>query len=461
MTDPLPIPPIRHRLRHDIRLPGSKSITNRALILAALSEGTVCLEGVLFSRDTRIMLEALRQLGFSADADEAAGTVRVDGAGGAIPAASATLRVGNAGTAARFLPALAARRPGGEFHFDGDPAMRRRPMKGLLDALRALGAAEVTFHGETDHFPFTLRTKGYRGGDAEVDARESSQILSALLLSAADAEPVRLTAPSVRRAYVAITLRMREAFGAAPAAEIEETGEDAFRLPATRYAGPAEGRYRIEPDVSAAGYFLALALILGGGLRIPGLGPRPLQGDAHFLDVLRHHGLEADADGEGWVVEQPGELSDAARDDREIDFNTISDTFLTYAAITPLLGGAVRITGIGHTRKQETDRVAGMAAELAKLGQQVREEPDALVIRPDPAELLARAQRAREAGACLEVETYEDHRFAMSFAILACFDLLGDGAPWLAIRDPDCCAKTFPAFFDCLDSLRREETAEA
>ena len=455
MTDPLPIRPIRHRLLHDIRLPGSKSITNRALVLAALSESPVLLEGMLFSRDTRIMLEALRVLGFSAEADEAEGTARVGGGAGDIPADSATLHVGNAGTAARFLPALAARRAGGEFRFDGDPAMRKRPIKGLLDALRALGAADVSFHGEIGHFPFTLHTKGYRGGHADIDASESSQILSALLLSAGGPEPLCLSSPGVRRAYVDITLRMREAFGAAPA---DEEADGALRLPPARYRGPAGGRYRIEPDVSAAGYFLTLALILGGGLRIPGLGPEPLQGDARFLDVLGHHGLEADADDDGWVIEQPGSLADAGREDREIDFNPISDTFLTYAAISPFLGGAVRITGIGHTRKQETDRVAGMAAELAKLGQRVGEEPDALVIRPDPAELKARAQRAREAGECIEIDTYEDHRFAMSFAVLGCFDLLGDGSPWLAIRDPGCCAKTFPAFFDCLDSLRREAT---
>ena len=148
------------------------------------------------------------------------------------------------------------------------------------------------------------------------------------------------------------------------------------------------------------------------------------------------------------------EDNDPLRDHREIDFNSISDTFLTYAAIAPLLGGSVRITGIGHTRRQETDRIAGMAAELSKLGQLVKEEEDALTVQPKPNELRARALAARNRGELLAIDTYEDHRFAMSFAILGSVDLLGDGRPWLAIKDPACCGKTFPDFFQVLDRLR-------
>ncbi|MFW6218062.1 MAG: 3-phosphoshikimate 1-carboxyvinyltransferase, partial [Verrucomicrobiota bacterium] len=189
-------------------------------------------------------------------------------------------------------------------------------------------------------------------------------------------------------------------------------------------------------------------------LRLPGLGPQPLQGDAHFVEVLAHHGLRVDAKHDHWLARCPAD-NDPQRGHREIDFSSISDTFLTYAAIAPLLGGSVRISGIGHTRRQETDRIAGMAAELSKLGQLVKEDQDALTIAQKPNELRARALAARNRGELLPVDTYEDHRFAMSFAILGSFDLLGDGKPWLAIKDPACCGKTFPAFFETLEQLRR------
>jgi len=450
MLDPLLIQPINHSLDGKLSLPGSKSITNRALILAALAEGVTTLKGSLFSRDTRIMLTALETLGFEVSADEDAHLIRVVGLGGRIPNKRAKLDVGNAGTAARFLTAFLALHPGGEYELDGDTPMRSRPMSGLIRALSDLGAAEFEYQGEPEHFPFTLRAKGYHGGEAIVDAEASSQILSALLLSAPVGGSVKLTCPDVRPQYVAITLKMREAFGAA-AVEIDDSG--IYELPATTYAPNPGGSYAIEPDVSAASYFLALTLIHGGELRIPNLNKDPLQGDAHFAEVLAHHGLRVDADRGSWTAtcNNPEGIQ---RGHREIDFNSISDTFLTYAAMAPLLGGSVRITGIGHTRNQETDRIAGMAAELSKLGQLVKEEPDALTIQPKPNELRARALQARSEGKPITIDTYEDHRFAMSFGVLASFDLLGDGQPWLAIKDPACCGKTFPGFFAALESLR-------
>ena len=322
-------------------------------------------------------------------------------------------------------------------------------MSGLLDALAALGAADFEFHGQPGHFPFTLTSHGYRGGSARVDARASSQILSALLLSGAgDQAGLELICPEVRPAYVAITLKMREAFGAEPLAA---AADGHYQLAPLAYVSP--GTYAIEPDISAASYFLALTLMLGGALRIPQLGPDPLQGDARFAEVLAYHGLQVDADEAEWRVSRaPAEVIE--REHREIDFNAFSDTFLTYAAIAPLLGGSVRITGIGHTRQQETDRIAGMAAELSKLGQLVKEEDDALTVMPKPNELRARARAARSRGELLEMETYEDHRFAMSFGILGSYDLLGDGEAWLAIRNPDCCGKTFPQFFQALEALQ-------
>jgi len=451
MNDPLPITPFTASLNARIELPGSKSITNRALILAALANGETTLEGALFSRDTRIMLVALETLGFQCSTDEAAQTITVKGENGQIPAKSAELSVGNAGTAARFLTAFLALATGGTYRLDGDPAMRQRPMSGLIEALVELDAAEFEFHGEDGFFPFTLKAKGYRGGHAHADASSSSQILSALLLSApAGSAPVSISSPGVRPFYVTLTHKLREAFGAEPV-EIDETGT--YTLAASHYESP--GRYAIEPDLSAASYFLALTMIQGGSIKIPKLGTDPLQGDAHFVDVLNHHGLRVDAENNEWSAACSNPLG-IERGHREIDFNTISDTFLTYAAISPLLGGSVRICGIGHTRHQETDRIAGMAAELSKLGQLVKEEDDALTISIKPNELRARALKARSKGELLAVETYEDHRFAMSFAILGSYDLLEDGQPWLAIKDPGCCGKTFPHFFEVLDQLREE-----
>ncbi|MFU8848861.1 MAG: 3-phosphoshikimate 1-carboxyvinyltransferase [Opitutales bacterium] len=448
MQDPLPIAPIQKPLDASVVLPGSKSITNRALILAALAPGETTLKGALFSRDTRIMLAALEALGYAIKTNEEGSEIRVDSKDGQIPLSEAKLHVGNAGTAARFLTAFLARNPGGRYELDGDPAMRERPMSGLLDALVQLGAAEFEFHGKKGHFPFTLTAKAYSGGSAEVDASASSQILSALLLSGTSAATaLTLVCPGVRPAYVAITLKMREAFGAPPLAA-DAAGH--YRLEPQSYRSP--GTYSIEPDISAASYFLALCLIQNGKLHIPHLGPNPLQGDAHFVEVLAHHGLRVDAEPDNWLVAcAPG--TDIQRGHREIDFNGFSDTFLTYAAIAPLLGGSVRIAGIGHTRHQETDRIAGMAAELSKLGQLVKEEDDALTIQPKPNELRARALAARSRGELLTIDTYEDHRFAMSFGILGSYDLLGDGLPWLAIKDPACCGKTFPKFFDVLANL--------
>lgn len=451
MTDPLPITPFTQALDHHIRLPGSKSITNRALILAALADGDTRLEGALFSRDTRLMLEALNRLGVPCAADEIAHTIIIQGASGTIPSGSATIHVGNAGTAARFLTAFLALRPGGSYQLDGDPAMRERPMAGLLNALQALDAATFEFHGTPGHFPFTLKANGYKGGSASVDASASSQILSALLLAApAGSGDIGLTCPGVRPSYVAITLRMREAFAAIPVcADLDGN----YALDRIRYKAPENGRYQIEPDVSAASYFLALTLLQGGQLTIPQLGSTPLQGDARFIDVLAHHGLQVNSDSGQWIARRvTSEIVDP--DEREIDFNPFSDTFLTYAAIAPLLGGSVRICGIGHTRHQETDRIAGMANELSKLGQLVKQEDDALTIRAQPDQLRSLAMQARHAGQLLEIDTYEDHRFAMSFAILGSVDLIGDGQPWLAIKDPGCCGKTFPDFFKALDQLR-------
>ncbi len=411
MLDPLPIVPFTRPARGAVPLPGSKSITNRALILAALSERTVTLHQALFSQDTRLMVEALRALGFGVETDEPARLVRIAGRGGEIPAREARIDVGNAGTVARFLAALVCLRPDGVYDFSGDEAMGRRPIGALLDALAAQGAQATA-----RSFPFTLRTAGLPGGAVELDASESSQLLSALLMVAPHARTplrVRLKGPTVSRPFVEMTERMLEQFAAQPAG------------------------YAIEVDATAASYFLALPLVAGGHVSLTGLRTvQSLQGDIGFVSVLHRAGLAVTEAGRG---EEASIATGAPRRGVTADFNAFSDTFLTLAAIAPLLDGPTRITGIGHTRRQETDRVAGAARELRRLGQEVIEEEEALTIVPRPLQ------------PDIEIETYNDHRFAMSFAILGCHDLRGDGRPWLWIRHPGCCAKTFPDFFDVLE----------
>jgi 3-phosphoshikimate 1-carboxyvinyltransferase len=438
LPDVLAVPPFPGPARGSVSIPGSKSLTNRALLMAALCDGPVTLAGALFSEDTEIMAEALRRLGFEVDEDEEAGEIRVQGLGGRIPATDADLFVGLAGTAARFLTALCAAASRGTFKLDGVPQMRRRPMRGLIGALRALGA-DIRCTREEGFFPLEIRASGLRGGQVEIDAAESSQMLSALLLVsplAAGPVTVRLSG-SVRMPFVRMTTRQMGQFGIA----VPEPGP-ATTLAPGRYASP--GRYEVEPDASAASYFAALPLVVGGSLLLRGLRPEAgsLQGDVGFLGVLRRCGLSAAAGPGGITVAREGPSANGV----DQDFSRFSDTFLTLAAIAPLLEGATRITGIAHTRKQETDRVAGMAAELRRLGQEVEESEDALVIRPRP---LRRD---------VTVDTHGDHRFAMSFGVLGSRDL-GGGAPWLRIADPACSAKTFPGFFDALAGVRAASPA--
>ena len=424
LPDPLPVLPFTRPVRGAVTLPGSKSLTNRALLLAALCDQPVTLTGALFSEDTRLMAEALRKLGFTVEADEPALTLRVAGQTKGFAVGEADLFVGLAGTAARFLTALCAAAPHGIYRLDGVPQMRKRPMKGLIDALRQLGA-DIRCPGEEGFFPLEIHARGLRGGTVSLDASESSQLLSALLMVAPLAlAPVEVNLVSgVRRTFIEMTRRLMAEFGQ-PAATLTDPAK--FRLTPARYVSP--GSYAIEPDATAASYFQALPFVAGGALALPGLRPpgAGLQGDSAFVEVLAR------------VRARPAGTRLAE------NFHEISDTFLTLAAIAPLLDGPTLITGIAHTRKQETDRVAGMARELQKLGQHVVEQEDSLEIHPRP---LRDGQ---------VIETYHDHRFAMSFGILGCHDRHRNGASWLAIRDPGCCAKTFPHFFELLEAVRRK-----
>ena len=448
----LPITPFTRLVRGKVTLPGSKSLTNRALLLAALCKEKVVLIGALFSEDTHLMIEALNALGFTVNANAEAQTIEVSGqANGFKSEKSVDIFVGLAGTAARFLTALCAAAPRGVYRIDGIPQMRKRPMKGLIDALRSLGG-DVRCTGVEGFFPLEIHAKGLRGGEVAIDASESSQMLSALLMVAPFAEKeIKISLiGSVRQPFVDMTKFLMMEFGQA-------IGPSGDNQPIVITPGSYHFScvYPIEPDATAASYFEALTLVAGGKLYIPGLRRvgLGLQGDARFLEVIKKIGGEVSP---RYNPDSPAEMPIIGTDISfrspvplkaiTENFNEFSDTFLTLAAISPLLSGKTTITGIAHSRKQETDRVSGMVRELRKLGQDVHEheDGDGLTITPRPLK------------SGVEIETYGDHRFAMSFAILGCHDLHGDGRPWLSIKDPACCAKTFPNFFDVLESLRKE-----
>lgn len=446
MSKILPIVPITHPVSGAVTLPGSKSITNRALILAAMAEGTTRLENALFSDDTVIMIRALKDLGLTVRDNEFDRTIEVDGQGGVIPVKKADIYVGNAGTAARFLTAFCSVSSRGKYRLDGVPQMRQRPMAGLIRALRRLGVHIRA--SDRESFPIEIETRGLRGGQVTLDARASSQILSALLLVAPLAREdleIRLENGTVSRPFVNMTEAMMHQFGQPFYAT---KADELFAVTAgTPYRSPMSGVFPVEGDATAASYFLALPAVVGGEMLVRDMRFSGMQGDIDFANVLAATGTAIEAKPEGLRASKPAGAPPSRGVER--DFTEISDTFLTLAAIAPLLEGPTRITGIGHTRQQETDRVHAMSFELRKLGQGVRETEDSLEIHPAP--LVPD----------VEITTYHDHRIAMSFAILGCHDLRGDGRPWLHIKDPACCAKTFPDFFKVLESLRTDNSVPA
>ncbi|MDE2126533.1 MAG: 3-phosphoshikimate 1-carboxyvinyltransferase [Armatimonadetes bacterium] len=409
-----------------IPVPGSKSITNRGLVLAALADGVTEIVNALDSDDTQVMAEALRALGIQTECDPAARTIRVTGCCGRIPAASARLFLGNSGTSIRFLAALCSLGHG-EYRFDGTERMRARPQAGLLDGLRAQGVG-ITFDGVVGCAPFTLHANGLAGGTMELSPAESSQFLSALLMAAPYAQlPMAISIlGDLRPNYVAMTCAMMARFGV-------ECGESdgVWRSASGPYLPP--GRLTVEPDASSASYFFAAAAITGGRVTVPGLNHDSLQGDVAFTEVLRSMGCRAEDTAEGLCVEgpPPGCLQGVDRDMR-----FISDTSLTLAAIAPFATTPTTIRGIAHSRLQESDRVSAMCTELRRLGVTVHERPDGMTIEP----------AAHMNGATLD--TWQDHRVAMSLAITAL------RSPGVVLRDPACAGKTFPEFWQTLELLR-------
>ncbi|MET0343593.1 MAG: 3-phosphoshikimate 1-carboxyvinyltransferase [Polyangiales bacterium] len=411
----------------DVVLVGSKSYTNRALVVAALARGTSVLSGALFSDDTRYMGESLRQLGIAVDADEAARTLTVRGAAGRIEAREARCFVGNAGTAARFLPNVMAL-GSGVYEIDGVARMRERPIAPLLDALTALGV-RVEALGNPGCFPLRVHGGTLRGGRVSISGSVSSQYASGLML-AAPAMPDGLTldieGTLVSRPYLEMTAQIMRDFGA----EVTRQGERTFVVAPTGYTGRA---YRIEPDASAASYFFAAAAITGGRVRIDGLGTSSLQGDRGLVHILAKMGCTVDEGPDFTEVRGPlpGTLVGV-----DVDMADLSDVAQTLAVVAPFARTPTRVTGIGFIRNKETDRVGAVVNELSKLGIRADEEADGFVVHPG----------APRPG---DVSTYDDHRMAMSFA------LLGLVHPGIRILDPGCVSKTFPDYFDVLESLRR------
>jgi 3-phosphoshikimate 1-carboxyvinyltransferase len=416
----LPIPAAARPVDADLRLPGSKSITNRALLAAALADGVSTLRHALFSEDTRIFAECLRRLGVPVEQDEAAATFVVHGRGGALSGDPAELWVGNAGTAARFITALLALGRG-PYSVDGVPAMRQRPMAGLLDLL-ASQCCGVRSLGTPGHVPFALTgAGGIDGGAIELEASRTSQQASAILLVAPYARrdlTLSLTGAVVSPSYVRMTLRMMEQWGV----RVRRESPTRITVPAgQRYAAR---EYDVEPDASSASYFFAAAAVTGGRVRVRGLSERSLQGDVRFVDVLEAMGCTVTREADAVEVRGPARLRGV-----DVDMNDISDTAPTLAAIAPFADGPVRIRNVEHMRWKETDRVSAVATELRRMGVAVDEHRDGVTIHPGPV-------------GPAEVHTYDDHRMAMAFSVT------GLRAPGIVIRDPACVGKTFESFFD-------------
>jgi 3-phosphoshikimate 1-carboxyvinyltransferase len=423
MNDPLEIVPVSTPIHGRIRPPGSKSITNRALVCAALADGKSQLAGALDSEDTRVMIDGLRQLGIAIKASDALTALVVHGAGGEIPALEADLFCANSGTTIRFLTAMATLGHG-SFRLDGVPRMRERPIADLIDALNQLGG-HVSSEQNNGCPPVVVHANGLPGGTATVRGNISSQFLSGLLMTAPAADsPVEIiiSGDLVSQPYVRMTLAVMRKFGA----DVKTSPElSRFEIAPQPYT---PNDYVIEPDASAASYFWAAAAVTEGDVTVEGLSRDCLQGDVTFVDRLEQMGCD--------VRHDANSISVVGRELRGIDtdMNAISDTVQTLAVVALFARGPTTIRNVAHIRHKETDRIAAVAAELRKLGANVAERADGLTIEPGPFR-----------GAT--IETYDDHRMAMSFA------LAGLQVPGVRIANPTCVEKTYPEFFRDLGGL--------
>ena len=427
----------------EVRLPGSKSITNRAFLIAALARGTTRLHNLLKSDDTRYMGEALQKLGvridfsddfseavvygnggpIGASADNASGDAAGDAADGAV-----NLFLGNAGTAMRSLTA-ALTLGSGEFVLEGEERMTERPIRDLVDALRSLGA-DIEYRETEGYPPVKIRAAGLEGGDVEVNGNISSQYLTALLICAPYCKAplhIHVKGELISAPYIELTMDVMRAFGI----EVRHENLRDFYVPQGVYVAPED--FMVEGDASSASYPLAAAAIAHGKVRVLGVGHKSSQGDVAFVLVLRKMGVKVEI-GPDWI-ECDG--TGCTLHGVDLNLNDIPDAAMTVAVLALFADGPTTISGIASWRVKETDRIAAMSAELRKVGAEVRESTDTIVINP-PAQLNAAT-----------IETYNDHRMAM------CFSLVALGGVPIKILDPACVNKTYPNFFEDFNKLAR------
>ncbi|BCZ77093.1 hypothetical protein PTKU64_07680 [Paraburkholderia terrae] len=411
-----------------VRLPGSKSISNRVLLLAALSEGETTITNLLDSDDTRVMLDALEKLGVKVKRD--GDTCVVTGTRGALPAARADLFLGNAGTAVRPLTAALAVN-GGDYRIHGVPRMHERPIGDLVDGLRQIGA-KIDYE-ENEGFPPLRIRPAQISVDAPIRVRGdvSSQFLTALLMTLPLVKTesgetiVEVAGELISKPYIEITIALMARFGI----KVERLGWERFTIPnGVRYLSP--GKIMVEGDASSASYFLAAGALGGGPLRVEGVGRASIQGDVGFATALMKMGANVTM-GDDWI-EVRGVGNDHGKlDPIDMDFNLIPDAAMTIAVAALFADGTSTLRNIASWRVKETDRIAAMATELRKVGAKVQEGEDFLVVTP-PEKLTPNAA----------IDTYDDHRMAM------CFSLVSLGGVPVRINDPKCVGKTFPDYFE-------------
>jgi 3-phosphoshikimate 1-carboxyvinyltransferase len=437
--DKLEIAPLTKPPAATVRVPGSKSITNRALVLSSIVgyTGSIELVGALQSEDTEVMVAALQQFGFAVRPNWTSEPPIIvvgphESKGDDYPPFPADVFVGNSGTTMRFLTALVTLGQG-RFRLDGVPRMRERPIEDLLVALRQVGVNAFSERNNGCPPVIVEGRRFWKGDRIRIRADVSSQFLSALLMVAPlacsdDPFTFELDGPVVSEPYIDMTIRMIRAWGLPVWSEsgtirTEHAGKHGYQVPGL-------DKYAIEPDASAASYFLAAPAIAGGQVTVPGLASDGLQGDVRFVEELEKMGCDVRFGSDGLTV-RGGPLRGL-----DVDMNAISDTVMTLAAVACFAEGPTTIRNVAHIRHKETDRLAALATELRKIGAGVEEFADGLTITPGP---LHGAQ----------IDTYNDHRMAMSLA------LVGLRVPGIIIKNPGCVAKTYPGFFEDLEKLRR------
>ena len=422
MCDPIEVQPVSG-VNAAVHVPGSKSYTQRALVIASLAEGQSFLQGPLVSEDTDYLIEALQVLG--AQVLPSGKNLAITGTGGSIAPPRRPIFLGNNGTGARFLLSMASL-GNGDYHLTGSPRLCQRPMKPLLDALRSLGGAS-TCEGKEGYLPLTMHAQGIQGGKATFSEVESSQYISSLLISAPHARKdveIEVKGFTASRPYIAMTLEVMKHFGVSVEREV---GKRYFLRSGQRYRGTS---YAVEGDASSASYFFLAAAICRGTVRVSPMNRKTLQGDGKFLGTLEELGCAVSSGG-SWVEVEGGPLPAG---DRVFDMGDMPDMVPTLAVLSAVRAGRTVIRNAAHLRIKESNRLEALARELAKTGIRAEEREDGLVI-----------EGGSPRGA--EIETYNDHRIAMSFA------MLGLAVPGMRIQDGSCVRKSFPGFWEELGKL--------